>query len=275
LERIRRQILDDFGLVDMEMTEGLNEQPPLPLGELVSSLPVVEVLPDGLEDEIHQIKAQLRRMGSVNPTAPEEYGEMLDRYTFLSTQATDLDEAATTLREVIAELDDVMQREFDATFKRVSDRFKANFVELFGGGNADLILTEPDNVSQTGVEIVARPPGKRAQTLALLSGGERSLTAVALIFSLLEVSPPPFCILDEVDAMLDEANVARFRSALTKLSEGTQFIVITHNRGTIQAADTIYGVSMGEDSISQVVSLRLEGDRLSRPDGSEVDVGAK
>jgi chromosome segregation protein len=122
------------------------------------------------------------------------------------------------------------------------------------------------------VEIVARPPGKRQQTLALLSGGERSLTAVALVFALLEVSPPPFCVLDEVDAMLDEANVKRFRGALEGLSAHTQFIVITHNRGTIQAADTIYGVSMGDDSASQVVSLRLEGERIARPDGTTVDV---
>jgi chromosome segregation protein len=119
---------------------------------------------------------------------------------------------------------------------------------------------------------MARPPGKRQQTLALLSGGERSLTAVALIFALLEVSPPPFCVLDEVDAMLDEANVKRFRGALEMLSEKTQFVVITHNRGTIQAAETIYGVSMGEDSVSLVVSLRLEGERFTMPDGSAMDV---
>jgi chromosome segregation protein len=272
LDRLRRQIMDDFGLVDMEPTEGLPEQPPLPLGEMVSSLPVVERLPDGLEDEIHQIKAQVRRMGAVNPTAPEEYAEVLDRYTFLTTQASDLEEAAHSLREVITELDEVMRIEFSKTFEAVAERFKENFGELFGGGTARLILTEPENISQTGVEIVARPPGKRQQTLALLSGGERSLTAVALVFALLEVSPPPFCVLDEVDAMLDEANVKRFRGALEALSAHTQFIVITHNRGTIQAADTIYGVSMGDDSASQVVSLRLEGERIARPDGSTVDV---
>jgi chromosome segregation protein len=272
LDRVRRQIMDDFGLVEMEPTEGLPEQPPLPLGEMVSSLPIVERLPDGLEEDIHQLKAQVRRMGAVNPTAPEEYAEVLDRYTFLTTQASDLEEAAHSLREVIIELDEVMRSEFSETFEAVASRFRKNFTELFGGGTARLILTDPDNISQTGVEIVARPPGKRQQTLALLSGGERSLTAVALIFALLEASPPPFCVLDEVDAMLDEANVKRFRAALEALSAHTQFIVITHNRGTIQAADTIYGVSMGDDSVSQVVSLRLEGERIARPDGSSVDV---
>ena len=165
-----------------------------------------------------------------------------------------------------------MRRDFQATFEEVAARFRENFAELFGGGSAQIVLTDPDDVSTTGVEIIARPPGKRQQTLALLSGGERSLTAVALIFSLLEVSPPPFCILDEVDAMLDEANIKRFRRALEALIDRTQFIIITHNRGTIQAADTIYGVSMGDDSVSQVVSLRLEGERIATPDGTSMDV---
>ncbi len=272
LDRLRDQIMDDFGLVEMELAEGLPEQPPLPLGEMVSSLPIVEVLPEGLEDEIHELKAQVRRMGAVNPSAPEEYSEVLDRHTFLTTQVADLEEAARSLREVISELDEVMRREFNATFKEVATRFRENFTQLFGGGTARLMLTEPQDISNTGVEIVARPPGKRQQTLALLSGGERSLTAVALIFALLEVSPPPFCVLDEVDAMLDEANVKRFRSALEALSQHTQFIVITHNRGTIQAADTIYGVSMGDDSVSQVVSLQFDGDRIAAPDGSSVDI---
>ena len=130
LERLRRQIMEDFGLVEMEPTEGLVEQPPLPLGELVSTLPVVEVLPEGLEEEIHQIKAQIRRMGLVNPDAPQDYAETLDRYTFLTSQATDLEEAARSLREVIAELDEVMRTEFGSTFKAVAARFKENFTRV-------------------------------------------------------------------------------------------------------------------------------------------------
>jgi chromosome segregation protein len=221
---------------------------------------------------MHRIKAQMRRMGSVNPSAPEEYAEVLDRHTFLTSQAADLEDAAYSLRQVIAELDDVMRQEFQATFEEVASRFRENFAELFGGGSAHLVLTDPEDISVTGIEIIARPPGKRQQTLALLSGGERSLTAVALIFALLEVSPPPFCILDEVDAMLDEANVKRFRQALQALTNRTQFIIITHNRGTIKAADTIYGISMGDDSVSQVVSLRLEGERIAAPNGDALDV---
>jgi chromosome segregation protein len=272
LQRLRRKVMDDFGLVEMEPTEGVPEQPPLPLGDMVSALPVVEALPEGLEEEIHQMKAQLRRTGSVNPNAPEEYAEVLDRYTFLNAQATDLDEAARSLREVIAELDDIMRHEFEVTFEAINARFRENFTELFGGGSAHLVLTDQDDLTSTGVEIVARPPGKRQQTLALLSGGERSLTAVALIFSILEVRPPPFCILDEVDAMLDEANIRRFRRALETLARETQFIIITHNRGTIEAANTIYGISMGDDSVSQAVALRFEGDRVIEPNGNMVEL---
>jgi chromosome segregation protein len=272
LERLRQQIMDDFGLVEMEPMEGVPEQPPLPLGELVSALPTIETLPEGLEEEIQQIKAQLRRIGPTNPGAPEEYGETLDRYTFLTTQATDLEEAARSLRQVISELDDVMRREFHATFDAIATRFEESFARLFGGGTARLVLTDPSDVHSTGIDIVARPPGKRQQALALLSGGERALTAAALIFSILEASPPPFCVLDEVDAMLDEANIKRFRQALEALAQDTQCIVITHNRGTIQAANTLYGVSMGDDSVSQVVSLQLDGDRIARPDGSTVEM---
>ncbi len=134
------------------------------------------------------------------------------------------------------------------------------FPVLFDGGSARLELTEPDDLLNSGVDIVARPPGKRAQRLALLSGGERALTAVALIFAIFRVSPAPFCVLDEVDAMLDEANVGRFRALLQELSKQTQFVIITHTRGTIEAADTLYGIAMGADAVSQVVSYKLEGD---------------
>jgi chromosome segregation protein len=268
--RLREQIMDDFGLVDMERLNGVTDQLPLPLGELVQTLPTVEVLPEGLEDEIHRLKAQLKRMGPVNPNAPAEYAEVLDRHIFLSNQAADLEEATQSLREVITELETLMRLAFDDTFQAVAAEFSRYFTELFGGGSARLVLTDPDDLDQTGVEILARPPGKRQQSLALLSGGERALTAVALIFAILVVSSPPFAFLDEVDAMLDEANISRFREALQCLSERTQCVVITHNRGTIQVADTLYGVSMGEDSTSQVVSLRLEGDRVKAVNGEDV-----
>jgi len=260
LANLRRQIEDDLGLVELDMAE-VSGQPPLPLHPLVSSLPPVHALPEGLEEEIRRLRVRLRRIGAVNPTAPAEYAEALERHTFLTTQAQDLEQAAAHLRQVIAELDEIMEREFSQTFNAVAAEFEKAFTSLFGGGTARLVLTDPDNLMETGVDIVAWPPGKRAQGLALLSGGERSLTAAALIFAILKVSPTPFCILDEVDAMLDEANVGRFRAALEELAQRTQFIVITHNRGTVQAASTIYGVSMGEDSVSRVISLKLEEEK--------------
>ena len=151
-----------------------------------------------------------------------------------------------------------MEQAFAETFEKVAKEFQRYFKLLFGGGEAQLILSDPDNMIDTGVDIVARPPGKRLQSLALLSGGERSLTAQALLFSLLRISPTPFVIFDEVDAMLDEANVGRFREALTNLARDIQFIIITHNRQTIEAANTLYGISMGEDSVSEVFSLKID-----------------
>jgi chromosome segregation protein len=159
---------------------------------------------------------------------------------------------------VIAELDVLMERKFRHTFDAVAKEFRQIFTRLFGGGSAQLILTDPDDLTESGIDIDARLPGRRAQGLSLLSGGERSLTATALVFALLRVSPTPFCVLDEVDAMLDESNVARFRELLRELSQKTQFIVITHNRNTVQAADVIYGITMGRDLTSQVISLKLD-----------------
>jgi len=258
LAALKRQMESDLGLIDVEIAEGLPAQPPLPLRPIVSSLPEVEALPDGLEEQIQQVRGQIRRLGAINPTAPTEYAETLERYNFLTAQSEDLQEADKSLRAAIAELDRMMNDEFIRTFEAVAEQFTVYFTQLFGGGTARLTLTDPDNPTASGVDIVARPPGKRTQSLALLSGGERALTAAALIFAILKVSPAPFCILDEVDAMLDESNVRRFRAVLEELARETQFIVITHNRGTIEAASTIYGVSMGADSVSRVLSLRLD-----------------
>jgi chromosome segregation protein len=161
-------------------------------------------------------------------------------------------------RELIAELDKLVSDQFRRTFEALERAFDERFCQLFGGGFAKLALTDPQDLAATGIEITARPPGKKPQALAMLSGGERALTAVALLFAMLEVRPVPFCVLDEVDAALDEANIGRFTDALRDLSRATQCIVITHNRGTIEAADALYGVTVGDDSVSRVISLRLE-----------------
>ena len=258
LKLLARRIEEDLGLVELELADSVTAQTPLPLRPLVSDLPVVEQLPEGLQDEIQRLKARLRRLGSINPNAPVDYAEIEERHRFLSEQSADLETASAQLHQVVGELDELMETAFKEMFDAVAGRFSETFTDLFDGGTARLELTEPDDLLNTGVDIVARPPGKRPQRLALLSGGERALTAVALLFALLHVSPTPFCVLDEVDAMLDEANVGRFRALLEDLAEQTQFIVITHNRLTTEAAHAIYGVSMGADGVSQVVSLELD-----------------
>jgi chromosome segregation protein len=258
LVSLRQRIEDDFGLVQFDYRENVSGPVPLPLDGMVEQLPVVTSLPLELEEQMTRARQQLRRMGAVNPEAAQEYEAESQRYRFMKEQVEDLRKAEADIRQVIAELDDLTQREFHKTFEQVANEFRNIFIKLFGGGSARLTLTDPDNLVETGIEIEAKLPGRREQGLALLSGGERSLTAIALVFALLKVSPTPVCVMDEVDAMLDEANVGRFRDLLKELSAETQFVVITHNRNTVQAADVIYGVTMGRDSASQVISLKLD-----------------
>jgi chromosome segregation protein len=205
-----------------------------------------------------QLRRRFHELGATNPYAVEEYAEVRQRLETLEGQGADLRTAIVRTRELIAELETMITDQFQTTFRALEVAFAARFEQLFGGGFARLSLTDPSDLGSTGVEIVARPPGKKAQALAMLSGGERALTAVALLFAMLEIRPVPFCVLDEVDAALDEANIGRFADALRSLAHRTQFIVITHNRGTIEAADALYGVTVGDDSVSRVISLRLD-----------------
>lgn len=277
IARLEGEIEDDLGPVELDsdtprqlrlrlvvranrsptLSEETESAPDAQPQELVT-LPDVPSLPDGFDKEIRRLKNQMRYIGNVNPNAPQEYAELKERHAFLTEQAADLQHAIERLHQAINELDEMMKTRFKETFDAINGEFKKYFAILFGGGTARLELTEPDDLIHSGIEITARPPGKRAAQLVLLSGGERALTAAALLFAILKVSPTPFCVLDEVDAALDEANVGRFRDVLKELAQETQFIVITHNRVTMEGASAIYGVSMGEDGISQVLSLRLE-----------------
>ncbi|HEY4753356.1 MAG TPA: AAA family ATPase, partial [Candidatus Limnocylindrales bacterium] len=204
------------------------------------------------------LRRRFHELGAANPFAVDEYRAVRARLESLDAQDRDLRDAIGKTRQLIAELDTLIATQFRTTFARLEVAFDRRFSQLFGGGFAKLTLTDPNDLGSTGIEITARPPGKKPQALAMLSGGERALTAVALLFAMLEVRPAPFCVLDEVDAALDEANVGRFTDALRELTEQTQFIVITHNRGTIESADALYGVTVGDDSVSRVISLRLE-----------------
>ncbi|HEY7975911.1 MAG TPA: AAA family ATPase, partial [Ktedonobacterales bacterium] len=229
--------------------------------------------------QIDSLRSRLKNLGGYDPEAPQHYEELKTRYDFMSSQMHDMQAASANLRQIIAELDATMRRQFVETFHRVNERFQQHFVTLFSGGAARLELTAPRReqaeddddeedaapgeqktprkTSFGGVEVYVQIPGKRVQDLSLLSGGERAMVSAALLFALLETNPPPFCLLDEVDAALDEANVVRFCDILKQLAERTQFIVITHNRVTMTHANAIYGVSMGSDSVSRVLSMRL------------------
>ncbi|WP_453997003.1 chromosome segregation protein SMC [Bacillus nitroreducens] len=208
--------------------------------------------------KVKLIRLAIDELGTVNLGAIDEYERVSERYTFLTEQQSDLEEAKDTLFQVIDEMDDEMKKRFETTFTSIRSHFETVFQALFGGGRADLRLTDPDDLLNTGVEIVAQPPGKKLQNLSLLSGGERALTAIALLFSILKVRPVPFCVLDEVEAALDEANVFRFAQYLKNYSDETQFIVITHRKGTMEEADVLYGVTMQESGVSKLVSVRLE-----------------
>jgi chromosome segregation protein len=219
------------------------------------SRPPVEVPTPG---RLTVLRRRYHELGAANPFAVDEYRTVRERLETLDTQHADLRDAITRTRALIADLDTLITTQFRTTFAALEVAFDARFRQLFGGGFAKLALTDPSDLASTGIEITARPPGKKPQSLSMLSGGERALTAVALLFAMLEVRPAPFCVLDEVDAALDEANVGRFTDALRSLAEQTQFIVITHNRGTIEVADALYGVTVGDDSVSRVISLRLD-----------------
>jgi chromosome segregation protein len=213
---------------------------------------------DALNSRIRSLRTRIRQLGPVNAQAEVDFREARERHDFLTSQVTDLRTAEASIQEALEELRRVVRDRFRETFHAVNADFTRYFKTFFGGGTARLALTEPEDYGESGVDILAQPPGKRQQHLQLLSGGERSMAAVALLFALLQTNPAPFCVLDEVDAALDEANVQRFGDALKDLGTRTQFIVITHNRNTVQNADNIYGVSMSGDGVSTVLSLRLE-----------------
>ena len=208
--------------------------------------------------KVNTYKNNIKKIGMVNLASIEEYDKVSERYNFLDGQKKDLLEAKDTLLEIISEMDEVMKEEFLKTFKQIQVEFEGVFKQLFGGGRASLKLTDPDNILETGVEIIASPPGKKLTTISLLSGGEKTLTAISLLFAILNVRPIPFCIFDEVEAALDEANVDNFGKYLDHYKTKTQFLLITHKKKTMEYANTLYGITMQESGVSKLVSVKLE-----------------
>ena len=215
-----------------------------------------------LKKDITQCRQSIKALGSVNVNAIAQYKEVSGRYEFLRAQHDDLVKAAASLQKIIGDLDDGMRRQFREKFRIIQNEFNRVFKELFGGGNGTLLLDETDDILEAGITVVSQPPGKKLQNMMQLSGGEKALTAIALLFSIQSLKPSPFCLLDEIEAALDDANVARFAEYLHRLTDHTQFIVITHRRGTMNAADRLYGITMQEKGVSTLVSVDLISDEL-------------
>lgn len=226
--------------------------------EKAASLYKLEIEPEQARLKVNKLKQTIKDLGVVNLAAPDEYDRVSERYEFLINQRNDLVNAENILLDIIKEMDSVMEQEFSKTFDLVRTNFKQTFTELFRGGTADLKMTDPNNLLETGIEIVASPPGKTLKSISLLSGGEKTFTAISLLFAILKSRPIPFCILDEVEAALDEVNVDSFGQYLIGLKKKTQFILITHKKKTMEYADVLYGITMQESGVSKLVSVKLE-----------------
>lgn len=235
----------------------LNENYNLTYEHAIANYPL-QLDESSARNKVSNLKRQLKDLGEINPLALEEYDKVKERYEFLITQRDDLVQAENTLLDIICEMDEIMKKEFEETFSTIRKNFQTTFQELFKGGTADLKLTNPEDLLETGIDIVASPPGKKLTTISLLSGGEKTFTAISLLFAIIKSRPSPFCILDEVEAALDEVNVDSFGKYIQNLKDKTQFIVITHKKKTMEYADVLYGITMQESGVSKLVSVKLE-----------------
>ena len=229
-----------------------------------------ELTPNNVQDEyqkpenisltqkkVNSLRTEIKGLGSINIDSIEEYKNMKERYDFMCEQRVDLENTMSKLRKMIQEMTTTMKEQFKEQFELINKNFAEVFKELFGGGNASLKLEDEENILECGIEITVQPPGKKLQNMMLLSGGEKAFTAIALLFAILKINPAPFCVLDEIEAALDDVNVYRFAEYLKKFSKDTQFLVITHRKGTMEVADTVYGVTMEESGISKLLSMKL------------------
>ena len=210
------------------------------------------------QKKVKDLRNEIRELGSVNVDSIEEYKNLKDRYDFMCEQRVDLESTMAKLRKIISDMTNIMKEQFKEKFEMINKNFAEVFKELFGGGNASLTLEDKDNILECGIEITVQPPGKKLQNMMLLSGGEKAFTAIALLFAILKINPAPFCVLDEIEAALDDVNVYRYAEYLKKFAKNTQFLVITHRKGTMEAADTVYGITMEENGISKLLSMKLK-----------------
>jgi len=218
----------------------------------------LDLEPELARMKVSHLKKEMKNLGNVNIGSIEEYERLSERYNFLTTQKTDLEKSCEELYKIIAEMDEIMKKRLEDAFEKIKEEFSIVFKKMFKGGVGKLELTDPNNILETGIEIIAEPPGKKLNNIGLLSGGEKTLTAISLLFAILNVYPVPFCVLDEVEAALDEANVDTFGAYLQEQKEKSEFILITHKKRTMEYASTLYGITMQEQGVSKVVSVSLE-----------------
>ncbi len=214
--------------------------------------------PNEVQKQVNSLRTEIKELGNINIDSIEEYKQIKERYDFYSEQRLDLENASSKLKNIINEMTETMKKQFEEQFKIINENFSKTFIELFGGGKAELILQDKNNILECGIDIRVQPPGKKLQNMMLLSGGERAFTAIALLFAILKMNPSPFCVLDEIEAALDDVNVYRFAEYLKKFSKDVQFLVITHRKGTMEIADTVYGITMEEKGISKLLSMKMK-----------------
>jgi len=252
LENKKNKIEDEMEELKTKMIEEYE----IPLEELFKQKMEIEE-PNKVQREINSLKKNIKELGSVNIDAIEEYRESKERFDFLSGQRNDLEATENKLKKLINEITVVMKEQFKTKFKIINENFGRVFEKLFGGGKAEIRLTDENDILNCGVEIEAQPPGKKLQNIMLLSGGEKTLTAIALLFGILTTNPSPFCILDEIEAALDDINIFRFAQFVKEYAKNTQFLMITHRKGTMEIADSLYGVTMQEQGISKLISMKV------------------
>jgi chromosome segregation protein len=250
-------LLSEKRLGFQHLLDDLREKYSLDLRDVAIERSGEETAAENLPEEIEEIRTRLERMGGVDLTSIGELEELGARYEYLNQQKTDLEKSMTDLQRTIAKLNRLCRVRFKESFEQINQRFQEMFIQLFGGGRARLILTDENDYLETGVDIVAQPPGKKLQAITLLSGGEKALTAISLLFAIFLTKPSPFCLLDEVDAPLDDSNVERFIEIIKRMSSTSQFVLITHNKRTMQAAEILYGITMADPGISKVVTVKM------------------
>jgi len=245
----------DLDHLARECQQGVGQSP----AEAAASLVEADLAPEheALETQVQELRDKLERMGAVNVLAVEQAQEHEERHVFLTAQRQDLLDSISELDQAIRKIDKASRERFQEAFQVINQHFGETFKQLFGGGTAGLSLLDEEDLLESGIDIMAQPPGKRLQNVLLLSGGEKALTAISLLFAIFQYKPSPFCILDEVDAPLDDANIGRFVKMLDGLKEQTQFVLITHSRKTMSIADQLYGVTMEEPGVSKLVSVRF------------------